>query len=194
MTTAQPPTRVLQAPESLGLATREAFRHSANALLNEMSEGTGQLVVDLGATRQVDSSGLGALVMVQRHASDRRQQVVALYMDGQDELKPVTIKDLRRLMRTGDVTVLDVRPTEEYNAAHIPGALSVPVSELKRRLREIPKGREVVAYCRGPYCIYSLEAVTLLRKSGYRARRAEEGLPTGRPPACRSRSAPGTAW
>ena len=76
VTTGQPPTRVLQAPESLGLATREAFRHSANALLDEMGEGTGQLVVDLGATRQVDSSGLGALVLVQRHASDRRQQVV----------------------------------------------------------------------------------------------------------------------
>lgn len=76
MTIAQPPTRVLQAPESLGLATREAFRRSASALLDEMSEGAGQLVVDLGATRQVDSSGLGALVMVQRHASDRRQQVV----------------------------------------------------------------------------------------------------------------------
>ena len=67
---------MLQAPESLGLATREAFRHSASALLDEMSEGAGQLVVDLGATRQVDSSGLGALVMIQRHASDRRQQVV----------------------------------------------------------------------------------------------------------------------
>ncbi|MES2305471.1 MAG: STAS domain-containing protein [Gemmatimonadota bacterium] len=76
MSTAQPPMRVLQAPESLGLATREAFRVSANALLDEMSEGAGQLVVDLGGTREVDSSGLGALVMVQRHAADRRQDVV----------------------------------------------------------------------------------------------------------------------
>ena len=76
VTTAQPPIRVLQAPETLGLATREAFRQSANALLDEMGEGSGQLVVDLGATRQVDSSGLGALVMIQRHATDRRQEVV----------------------------------------------------------------------------------------------------------------------
>lgn len=76
MSTAHPPARVLQAPASLGLATREAFRATANALLDEMSEGAGQLVVDLTGTREVDSSGLGALVMVQRHASDRRQQVV----------------------------------------------------------------------------------------------------------------------
>jgi anti-anti-sigma factor len=68
--------RVLQAPESLGLSTRESFRESANALLDEMAEGAGQLVVDLGGTREVDSSGLGALVMVQRHAADRRQVIV----------------------------------------------------------------------------------------------------------------------
>jgi anti-anti-sigma regulatory factor len=76
VSTAQPPTRVLQAPESLGLSTRESFRESANALLDEMAEGAGQLVIDLGGTREVDSSGLGALVMVQRHAADRRQVIV----------------------------------------------------------------------------------------------------------------------
>ena len=105
------------------------------------------------------------------------RQVVQLYLDGQDELEPVTLRDLRRLMRDGDVTVVDVRPTEEFKAGHLVGALSIPVRELKRRLREIPKSREVIAYCRGRYCVYSLEAVTLLRKHGYRARRAEEGLP-----------------
>ena len=76
MSTAHPPMRVLRAPESLGLSTRESFRVSANALLDEMAEGAGQLVVDLGGTREVDSSGLGALVMVQRHAADRRQEIV----------------------------------------------------------------------------------------------------------------------
>jgi rhodanese-related sulfurtransferase len=108
------------------------------------------------------------------------QQVVQFYLDGPDELEPVTFKELRRLMRDGDVTVVDVRPTDEYEAGHIPGALSVPVPALKRRLRELPKGREVIAYCRGQYCVYSLEAVTLLRKHGYRARRAHEGLPDWR--------------
>jgi len=108
------------------------------------------------------------------------QQVVRLYLDRHDQLEPVTLKELRRLMREDDVTILDVRPAEEFEAGHIPGARSVPVAELKRRLREIRKDQEVIAYCRGRYCVYSLEAVTLLRKQGYRARRADEGLPDWR--------------
>jgi ArsR family transcriptional regulator len=108
------------------------------------------------------------------------QHVVRLYLDGHDELEAVTFKELRQLIRHGDVTVVDVRPADEYEAGHIPGALSVPVPELKRRLREIPKNREIIAYCRGRYCVYSLEAVTMLRKNGYRARRAYDGLPDWR--------------
>lgn len=76
VSTAQSPSRVLQAPENLGLATREDFRLEANSLLDQMAEGAGHLIVDLGSTRKVDSSGLSALVMIQRHASDRRQKVV----------------------------------------------------------------------------------------------------------------------
>jgi len=108
------------------------------------------------------------------------QQVVRQYLDGRDDFEPVTLQELRRLMREGAVTVLDVRPAEEYQAGHIPGALSVPVRQLRRRLREIPKRREVIAYCRGRYCVFSLEAVTLLRKHGYRARRVHDGLPDWR--------------
>jgi rhodanese-related sulfurtransferase len=108
------------------------------------------------------------------------QQVASLYIDGRDELEPVTLKELRRRVRDGDTTLIDVRPAEEYRAGHIPGALSIPVNQLKRRLPEIPKGREVVAYCRGPYCMYSVEAVEILRKKGYKARRADEGLPDWR--------------
>lgn len=108
------------------------------------------------------------------------EQVTALYLHGRDELEPVSLKELRRLMREGEVTVIDVRPREEYEAGHIPGALSIPVAELRRRLGELPKDREVIAYCRGPYCVYSLEAVTLLRRHGFTARRADEGLPDWR--------------
>lgn len=108
------------------------------------------------------------------------QQVVDRYLSDNDGLNPVTLKELRRLMRDDDVTVIDVRPSDEFEAGHIPGALSIPVPELKRKLGTIPKRREVIAYCRGAYCVFSHEAVTVLRKHGFRARRAEEGLPDWR--------------
>jgi len=115
-------------------------------------------------------------------------QVTRTYLTSRDELEPVTLAELKRLMRDGEVTVIDVRPRDEYEAGHIAGALSVPVRELGRRLRELPKSREVIAYCRGPYCVYSLEAVALLHKRGFRARRAHEGFPdwriAGFPVAC----------
>ena len=103
-------------------------------------------------------------------------QVVRHYLDGRDQFEPVTLRELRRLLREGAVTVVDVRPSGEFEAGHLPGAISMPVTELTERLRELPKGREVIAYCRGRYCVFSLEAVTVLRKHGYRARRAEAGL------------------
>jgi rhodanese-related sulfurtransferase len=108
------------------------------------------------------------------------EQVARLYIDGRDEMEPVSLDELRRRVRDDDVTVIDVRPEEEFRAGHIPGARSIPVAQLKRRLSEIPKKKEVVAYCRGPYCVYSVEAVGILRKHGYRARRADEGLPEWR--------------
>lgn len=108
------------------------------------------------------------------------QQVVQQFVDRRDQLAPVTLKELRRLVREGEVTVVDVRPAEEFAAGHIPGAISIPMADLKRRVRDIPREREVIAYCRGRYCVYSLDAVTLLRRNGYRARRAEEGLPDWR--------------
>jgi rhodanese-related sulfurtransferase len=108
------------------------------------------------------------------------EKVAALYLTQRDELEPVSLKELRRLIREGDVTVIDVRPRAEYEAGHIPGAVSIPVAQLKRRLTEIPKRSEVIAYCRGPYCVYSVEAVEILRKHGYDARRAVDGFPDWR--------------
>ena len=108
------------------------------------------------------------------------ERVASRYLDGRDELEPVSLEELRRRLREGNVTVIDVRPQDEYRAGHIPGALSIPVAQLGRRLAEIPRRREVVAYCRGPWCVYSIEAVELLRKRGYRARRIREGLPDWR--------------
>ena len=123
---------------------------------------------------------VGGLQAVARQRLAEVEQVASLYLTKRDQFQPVTRQELRKLVRDDLVTVIDARPREEFEAGHIPGALSIPVVELKRRLSEIPKDREVIAYCRGPYCVYSVEAVTLLRKHGYRARRAQEGLPEWR--------------
>ncbi len=104
------------------------------------------------------------------------EQVSRAYFDRRGAMDPVEGKELLRRVKAGEVTVLDVRPDEEYRAGHIPGALSIPVGELRARLKELPRGREVVAYCRGPYCVMAVEAVELLRKKGYEAHRLEQGV------------------
>lgn len=103
-------------------------------------------------------------------------QVTRAYFDQRGVMEAVEADELLRRVKRGEVTVLDVRPAEEYRAGHIPGALSIPVDELKARLKELPKTREVVAYCRGPYCVMAVEAVELLRKKGFTAHRMEDGV------------------
>ncbi len=104
------------------------------------------------------------------------EQVTRAYLTERGAMEAVEGDELLRRVRDGEVTVLDVRPAEEYRAGHIPGALSVPLSELKKRIAELPKRREVVAYCRGPYCVMAIEAVEILRKKGFRAHRMEQGV------------------
>ena len=94
-----------------------------------------------------------------------------------DVLEPASSADLLDGLRAGEVTVLDVRPPDEYAAAHIPGSISMPFGEIEQRLDELPSGGEVVVYCRGPYCIYAVRAVEMLKKLGFRARRLEDGIP-----------------
>lgn len=108
------------------------------------------------------------------------EKMVRLYFDSQDSLEPVSPKELMFRAKQGLVTVLDVRPPEEFAAGRIAGAINVPVAELKKRLSEIPKGLEVIAYCRGPYCLMAFEAVAELRKKGRKARRLENGFPEWR--------------
>jgi rhodanese-related sulfurtransferase len=105
------------------------------------------------------------------------EQVMKLYLEGRDSLEPVTAEELLRRMRRKEVTVLDVRPADEYRQGHVPGALSVPVAELERRLGDLSKRKEIVAYCRGPYCLFAIEAVEILRTRGFRVRRLSGGLP-----------------
>ena len=103
-------------------------------------------------------------------------QVTRAYFEGRDAMEAVERDELLRRVKRGEVTVLDVRPAEEYRAGHIPGALSIPLAELEARLKELPKGRLVVAYCRGPYCVMAVEAVELLAKRGFKAHRMEHGV------------------
>jgi len=93
-----------------------------------------------------------------------------------DGLAPVDRKELVKRLRRGEVTLIDVRPADEFAAAHIAGAVSIPIEDLRKRLGEIPKNKDVVAYCRGPYCVYALEALTVLRRRGYRASRLEDSV------------------
>ena len=104
------------------------------------------------------------------------EQVSRQYLEGRGALEAVGDGELLRRVRAGDVIVIDVRPREEYAAGHIPGALSLPLADLKKRLGDLPKGRDIVAYCRGPYCVMALDAVDLLRRSGFRAHRMEHGV------------------
>jgi len=95
---------------------------------------------------------------------------------GAEKLTPETRRSLEAKAKRGTVVVLDVRPDTEYRAAHLPYARSIPLPELKRRLAELPKDREIVAYCRGPFCLMAREAVELLRKRGYKARKISDGV------------------
>lgn len=104
------------------------------------------------------------------------ERISRRFFEGRRGLEPINRDDLIRRVRRREVVVLDVRPAEEYRAGHIVGAISIPIQELKRRLRELPQGKEIIAYCRGPYCVFSDEAVEMLRAKGFRATRLNEGV------------------
>lgn len=108
------------------------------------------------------------------------ERVAREFLAERGAMEPVDREDLLERVLRGEVTVIDVRPREEYRAGHIPGAISLPLGELDRRLAELPRGREVVAYCRGPYCVLAVEAVELLRARGFKAARLEHGVPDWR--------------
>ena len=110
------------------------------------------------------------------------EQITRRFLDGREGMEPVEARELLKRVRGGRVTVLDVRPVEEYNAGHIAGAVSIPLKELQRRLAEVPKGRPIVAYCRGPYCVLAVHAVEILRKHGFAAARLADALNTAETP------------
>lgn len=115
----------------------------------------------------------------ERHVAEV-DKIVRTYFVNRDAMEPVSRSDLLSRMKKGDVQVLDVRPEDEFALAHLPGAINIPLGKLKRKLAMLDPGKEIVAYCRGPWCILSFEAVAVLRAKGFRVRRLEDGLPEWR--------------
>src|SRR5216683_3031874 len=127
-----------------------------------------------------DQDAIELMVVLRRVAKRNLAEVeraISTYFLRLDGLEPVSREELRRKLRARTVTLIDVRPCEEFAAGHILGAVNIPLKDLARRLRELPKNEEVVAYCRGPFCLMSFEAVDVLRRRGLTARRLEDGYP-----------------
>lgn len=133
--------------------------------------------------RLADERVLDAIANLRGLAEANLKEVghlVASYLRSRDALEPVPATELLERARHGLVTVVDVRPPQEFAQGHIVGALNIPLDKLTQRLKDLPRNREVVAYCRGPWCVLSHEAVAQLRKAGMKARRLEDGLPEWR--------------
>jgi rhodanese-related sulfurtransferase/DNA-binding transcriptional ArsR family regulator len=133
--------------------------------------------------RLTDDSVLDLLAALRRIAernSAEVERVVRSYFNDRDSLEAVSRDELLAQTRAGVVTVLDVRPSDEFDLGHLPGAVNIPLRDLEARLAEIDPSHEIVAYCRGPYCVLSYEAVAALRTKGFKARRLEDGFPEWR--------------
>ena len=170
--------------------------HTVEALskaIDQSFANTSQHLQVLRAARLIESERSGAHIIYRiadkdilvlsntlRRVGERRlaevAQLTGAFLEERGALERTDSDTLRRKVRRGEVTLLDVRPVEEYAAGHIPSAISVPLKELEKRLADLPRGREVVAYCRGPLCVLSIEAVKILRKHGLDAVRWEEGV------------------
>ncbi|GAA5263991.1 ArsR family transcriptional regulator, arsenate/arsenite/antimonite-responsive transcriptional repressor [Acidiphilium sp. MT5] len=123
---------------------------------------------------------LSALGRIGERNSAEIQLVMANYFGKRDMLEPLTRAELLARIKADDVLLIDVRPDDEYAKGHIPTAINIPLSELEARMAGLPRNRLIVAYCRGPYCVFSVEAVAFLRAQGFEVRRLEDGLPEWR--------------
>jgi rhodanese-related sulfurtransferase len=131
------------------------------------------------ADNEVLSCWKGLQTLAEKRIAEIKE-VTRMFFEERDGMEPISRDELRERIQNGDIIVLDVRPVEEYKSGHLPNAVSIPITELSHRLNEIPKDCEVVSYCRGRYCVLSAEAVVILRNTGRKALRLEEGFPEWR--------------
>jgi len=173
----QGPRTVEALAQEAGLTLANASQHLKVLRQARLVEGEkrGVFVTYRLADRAVDDF-YGALRGLAEARLAEVQQIARSFVDRRGSLEPVDTQLLLERVRNGEVTVLDVRPAEEYRAAHIAGAVSVPLKELEKHLGAVPKDREIVAYCRGPYCVLAPEAVKLLRAHGYHAVALGDGV------------------
>ena len=134
----------------------------------------------IGSTDDTVLELLAALRRIAERNIAEVERVIRSYFDKRDSLEAVSRAELVERARAGTITILDVRPDDEFALGHLPGALNIPLRELEARLGEIDPKQEIVAYCRGPYCVLSYEAVAQLRTRGFKVRRLEDGLPEWR--------------
>lgn len=188
---AQAPRSVEELAEMSGMSVANTSRHL------QILRHTGLVEVQKDGVRRIyHLAGLEVLQLLirlqkaARSYSDRLDRMLKECLDAHESMQPITADELQQQLKKGEVLLLDVRPEKEYQQGHIPGALNVPIESLRRRLQEVPADKLIVAYCRGPYCVYAHEAVSELQRQGYRARRLEMGLPewraAGKPIASRS--------
>ncbi len=175
---AQRETSVEALAARVGLSVANASQHlrllRAAGLLTSRRRGKHVLYAISDPTVLTLTAALGEVA--ERNLAQVRE-VVNGYFRACDAFEPISRAELRRRLKDDVVTLLDVRPSDEFAAGHLPHALNIPLRDLPRRLRELPRNREVVAYCRGAYCVLAFEAVALLRKRGFTAMRLEEGFP-----------------
>lgn len=175
---AQGPRTVEALAREAGLSVANASRHLQVLRQAGLVEGRKE---GLFVEYRLSGPDVFELLRLLRTIADRTlgdvDRLVRTYFTSRDELEPVGRPELLERLRSGSVVLVDVRPEEEYRAGHIAGAVSVPLKDLSRQLRSLPARKEVVAYCRGPYCLMAYEAVRLLRARGRRARRLVEGFP-----------------
>ena len=145
------------------VTSRKEGQHVVYRLASPMVESLWQCLQEIGQDRLLEV-----------------QELVRTYLLQRDELEPVTREELLERMERDEVVVIDVRPEDEYRAGHLPQAISIPPDQLAARISELPKNKEIIAYCRGPYCLISYEAVEILRARGLKAFRLEEGFPEWR--------------